>query len=120
MTGNLIQRYSGLSVSTRSLAVSPDGKFVLSGTTNGELILWDYTTGEELHQLNTRLALSHVVFSPDSRTAYVASLDNKLIYLSIDEKPLPELIQWIDANRYVRTLTCEEKEQYRVNPLCTK
>ncbi len=120
VTGNLIQRYSGLSVSPRSLAVSPDGKYVLSGTTTGELILWDYVTGEELHQLNTRLAISDMVFSPDSKTAYVASLDNKLIYLSIDEKPLPELLQWIQSNRYVRQLTCEEKEQYRVNPQCTK
>jgi hypothetical protein len=31
---------------------------------------------------------------------------------------LDELRDWIHANRYIRGLTCEEREQYRVEPLC--
>jgi hypothetical protein len=26
--------------------------------------------------------------------------------------------QWVASNRYVRDLTCQEREQYRVEPLC--
>ena len=32
--------------------------------------------------------------------------------------PLDELIDWTHANRYLRELTCDEREQYRVEPLC--
>jgi hypothetical protein len=32
--------------------------------------------------------------------------------------PLDELREWVESNRYVRDLTCQEREQYRVEPLC--
>lgn len=35
------------------------------------------------------------------------------------EKSLEELIDWVKANRYVCELICEERAQYRVEPLCT-
>jgi len=28
------------------------------------------------------------------------------------------LLTWIQANRYVREFTCEERAQYRIAPLC--
>jgi len=31
---------------------------------------------------------------------------------------IEETIEWIEDNRYVRELTCEEKEQYRFGALC--
>jgi WD40 repeat protein len=117
-TGNLLKRYTGLSTFPASFVVSQDGKFLLSGTTNGELVLWDFLSGEELHRINTHLAISSVVFSPDGKTAYATALEGKLIELHIDEKSLPELLNWIKANRYVRELTCEERQQYHVNPQC--
>jgi hypothetical protein len=35
------------------------------------------------------------------------------------EKTLPELLDWIQQNRYMAALTCEQRNQYRVEPLCT-
>ena len=31
---------------------------------------------------------------------------------------MDEVCAWIEANRYVRELTCEERETYRIEPLC--
>jgi hypothetical protein len=31
---------------------------------------------------------------------------------------LDKVRAWIDDNRYVRELTCEERETYRIEPLC--
>jgi hypothetical protein len=31
---------------------------------------------------------------------------------------LDELLDWVAANRYVRELTCDERELYRIEPLC--
>jgi WD40 repeat protein len=117
-TGNLLRKFTGLTTAPLSLAVSPDGRYVLSGTVNGELILWDYTSGEELHRLPTQLGISSVLFSPDSKTAYAAAMEGKIIEWPISEMSLPELLEWIKTNRYVRELTCEERQQYRIDPQC--
>jgi hypothetical protein len=45
-------------------------------------------------------------------------MDGALIEWQIADLPLDELIEWTYANRYVRDLTCTEREQYRVEPLC--
>jgi WD40 repeat protein len=117
-TGNFIRRYSGLSTFPNSVDISSDGKYVLSGSMNGEVILWDFLTGEELQYLNTHREVRNVLFSPDGKTAYAASQDGELIDWQIAEKSLPELLDWISSNRYVRELTCDERQQYHVDPQC--
>ncbi len=117
-TGNYIRRYSGLSSIPYSVAISSDGKYVLAGSMDGEVILWNYANGEELRRINALQGVYSVVFSPDGRTAYAASIDGKLIQWHIAEKSLAEVEDWIKANRYVRQLTCEERQQYQVEPLC--
>jgi WD40 repeat protein len=117
-TGNFLRRYSGLSSVPYSVAISSDGKYVLAGSMDGEVILWDYSNGEELRRISALVGVYSVVFSPDSRVAYAASSDGKLIQWHIAEKSLPELREWIKANRYVRELTCPERLQYNVDPLC--
>jgi WD40 repeat protein len=118
-TGEIIHRYYGHTAYVWSLDVSPDGKYILSGSNNGEVILWDFSTGEELYRLNahTQPVIS-VTFSPDGKYAYAVSTDGLLSKWKISVQSLPELKDWIQANRYVRPLTCEERQRYRVDPLC--
>jgi WD40 repeat protein/transcriptional regulator with XRE-family HTH domain len=118
-TGDVIRRYLGHDNAVWCLAVSPDGRFVLSGADDTTIILWDFETGEELRRFyeHTGTVLD-VGFGPDSQTAFSVSLDGALIEWQIADLPLDELIEWVHANRYVRNLTCEEREQYRVEPLC--
>lgn len=59
-----------------------------------------------------------MAFSPDGKTAFSVSNDGMLVQWQIAEKSLPELLEWIMANRYVPDLSCDEREQYRVEPLC--
>ncbi len=117
-TGNFIQSYSGLSSIPTSLAISPDGKYIVASLMDGNIVLWDYSTGEELHRLDTHLELADVLFTSDGGTIYAAATEGKLIIWFINEKSLPKLLDWIHNNRYVRELTYLEKQQYHVNPLC--
>jgi WD40 repeat protein len=117
-TGNYIRRYSGLSSVPYSVAINSDGKYVLAGSMDGEVILWDYSNGAELRRINALQGVYSVVFSPDGRDAYAAAVDGRLIQWHIAEKSLSELLDWIHANRYIRELTCEERKQYQVEPLC--
>jgi uncharacterized protein YbjT (DUF2867 family) len=56
--------------------------------------------------------------SPAAQAAYSVSLDGTVIEWQIADPSLDELRDWIHANRYVRGLTCAERAQYRVEPLC--
>jgi WD40 repeat protein len=92
---------------------------VLSGGDDTTVILWDFETGEELRRFYEHTgAVYDVGFGPDSQTAYSVSFDGALIEWQIADLPLDELVEWTHANRYVRDLTCDEREQYRVEPLC--
>jgi WD40 repeat protein/transcriptional regulator with XRE-family HTH domain len=118
-TGKIIRRYNGHTNFPWSAAISPDGKYILSGSEN-EVILWDFATGQELHKLTAhKQPIYGVTFSPDSQTAFSVSTDGLLVQWKIAEKNLPELLDWIQKNRYVAPLTCEQKSQYLIKPLCS-
>ena len=113
---DIIQRYTGLTMYPYTIALSQDGKYVLSGTMNGEVIVWDFVTGEKLNQINTHLSIYNVGFVPDSKVALAGTDQGVLIKWDFAEKPLSELLPWIAANRYVRELTEVEKQQYHLEP----
>jgi WD40 repeat protein len=118
-TGDIIRRDLGHDDMVWGLDISPDGHYVLSGSKDGSIILWDFETGEELRRFGGHTALvPGLVFSPDGQTAFSVSFDGALIEWQIAHLPLDELIGWTHANRYVRDLTCDERAQYRVEPLC--
>lgn len=112
----IIRRYTGLTIYPYNLALSADYKYVLAGTMNGELILWDFATGREVDRLNTNLAIMSVAFSPDGKIAFAGTSQGVLIKWQLAEKTLPELLDWISVNRYVRPLTDTEKLQFHIKP----
>jgi WD40 repeat protein len=116
ITGLPLERYTGITAIPWSMAISPDSRYVLSGSLDGEVILWDFTTGEQLGRENIQNAVFSVAFSPDSKIAYAASMNGKLIKWQISVKSLPELLDWIKVNRYIRPLTEDEKLQYHIEP----
>jgi WD40 repeat protein/transcriptional regulator with XRE-family HTH domain len=119
-TGAIIRRYYGHSANVWSVDISTDDKYILSGANNGEVILWDFSTGEELARLQVSTQpVTSVKFSPDGNYAYFVTGDGLLVKWKIPvQHTLPELLDWINNNRYVRPLTCEERQRYRVEPLC--
>ncbi|MGE5124203.1 MAG: helix-turn-helix domain-containing protein [Acidobacteriaceae bacterium] len=115
-TKYISQRYTGLTTYPFGMALSPDGRYVLSGTSNGDVVLWNFSTGEEVGRINTRQNVWSVAFTPDSTIAFAGTDQGKLIEWHFAEKPLSELIDWVYANRYVRELTPEERQQYHLSP----
>ncbi|MBN1680705.1 MAG: protein kinase [Anaerolineae bacterium] len=92
---------------------SPDGRYAL--TSGGRNSVWDLTTGSEVrrystdwwHQLNLSL---------DAETFFVIGPDDHVHQWRIDWGA--DLLTWTLDHRYVRDLTCEERAQYHIEPLC--
>jgi WD40 repeat protein len=72
-----------------SVAFSPDGRLLLSGSKDGTARFWDPATGEEKAAFNWDMgAVQHVAFAPDGMTAAVAGHTGTIILLDVDSGEL--------------------------------
>jgi WD40 repeat protein len=65
--------------SVNSVAISPDGKFIVSGSSDDTIKIWDFKTGECLNNLDGNLySITSVAISPDGK--YIVSGEGNLSY----------------------------------------
>jgi len=57
------------------------------------------------------------VFNPDGRQALVGFFNGAVELWRMDTT-LDQLLEWTQANRYIPGLTCNQRELYRIEPLC--
>src|SRR5262249_40117381 len=93
-----------------SVAFSPDGKTLVSGSEDKTLILWDVATRQPLGQPLTGHTsyVRSVAFSPDGKTLVSGSGDKTLIWWDVSFEP------WQDRACRIanRNLTQKEWKQY--------
>jgi WD40 repeat protein/predicted Ser/Thr protein kinase len=74
-----VRRFEGHTDIIWGLAVSSDGRHILSGSDDGTVRLWETATGKELRSLQGHSApISGVSFSPDDQQALSASRDGTM------------------------------------------
>ncbi|NDJ77885.1 MAG: protein kinase [Chloroflexi bacterium] len=116
-SGDEIARLDGHTGIIRTVTFSPDGRTFLSGADDGSLILHDLALFGEIHRFQGhRQSVRAAVFSPDGRYALSGSGDKTLIVWRT--VPVDELASWVAANRYVRPVTCEERDMYLLDMPC--
>lgn len=110
-TGSLHGFSNSLYDQVRAIAVSPDGRSVISGDLGGRYRLWDLSTGAAVKQLQTVDEISgtafnvipSVSFSPDGRTAVVASIASVRLHNTATGRELATLIKFEDGEWLVIT-----------------
>jgi len=99
--------------------VSEDGRILLSSEWNGKLTLYDLETGQELHHFNSDTVMLDIDMSPDGSKAISPGANGTAILWDLGlPVGMDEVRDWIDENRYIRDLSCEDRELYRIEPLC--
>jgi WD40 repeat protein len=77
-TGELIRTLEGHSSQINSVAISPDGQILATGSADGTIRILDLRTRELIRVLKDAGKVLSVSFSPDSRTLASGSVDGKI------------------------------------------
>jgi WD40 repeat protein len=93
-SGKLVALLKGHADVVHSLAFSPDGRNLISGSADKTAIVWDMTTREARHRLEGHKDDIHAVgFSPDGTRAVTGSNDHDLRLWSVDSGDLLQTMQ---------------------------
>lgn len=117
-TGAERVRLSGHTDSVFSVVFSPDGRIVASSSSDNFIILWDAETGGELQRFEAETTPYSLTFDKTGKHLLAGDAAGKITHWRYFR--LSELITWTQQNRYLRELTCGEREFYRVSPLCSE
>jgi WD40 repeat protein len=75
-----VQTLAGHTDDVLSVAISPDGRIIASGSVDNKIILWDVARGTRIQTFAGHTAdVSSVAFSPDGRTLASGSFDDTII-----------------------------------------
>ena len=72
------------------IAYSPDGNTIVTGTRNGNVQLWEATTGQHKTNFTGHTAVTSVVYSHDGKTIASENTDGTVILWKIPPTPIDE------------------------------
>jgi WD40 repeat protein len=82
-------------------------------------LLWEWKTGRVLRRLTGHTGgIWDIAFIDNGDSVLTTGGDGNLIKWKIAPQPAEEIVAWTKENRYVRDFTCDERELYRIEPLC--
>jgi WD40 repeat protein/serine/threonine protein kinase len=117
-TGEIVHRLLGHQDIVRAVVFHPDGRTAISGSRDNTLILWDLETGKAIRRYRGHTGqINDLSFGHDGKTVLSSSVDGSMIEWRIDDT-LEELVAWTEANRHLQELTCSERAQFNIQPLC--
>lgn len=112
-----VRTYLGHEDAVLSAAFSPDGHWIISSGRDKRVTLWNVETGAWLRHFNGHSNWIRSVDYHPSQNLFVTG-DNDGSILLWQRKTLPELVMWAHENRYVRALSCEERQAFHLPPYC--
>ncbi len=99
-----------------SVTFTPSGDQFAVGTANGQISVYDTATIDQVQQFTFEESVFALSFSPDGSAIYSGHNDGEIATWVVFRAG--EAVRWAQANRYIRELSCFERDFYRIEPLC--
>ena len=116
-TGEIVHILRGHLDDVRRSAITSDGRYALTASEDRTVRVWNLETGLANRIIRGHLErVSSVDVNSDGSVALTSSGDGSIILHRMDTTD--EILSWIDGNRYLRELTCAERDQLLIEPLC--
>ncbi|RMG90346.1 MAG: WD40 repeat domain-containing protein, partial [Chloroflexi bacterium] len=117
-TYTLASRLDGHNLDVFDAEFSPDESLIASASLDGTIRVWDVARSAEVQLLSGHQGgVTAIVFSADGKRLFSGGVDGTVRVWSL--KTPEEILAWLNAgNRTVPELTCEQRAQYFIEPLC--
>ena len=113
-SGEEIRQFVGHAGNTFGIAITEDSSTLLTTSSDTTVRMWDIASGEELHRLEQHEDwIQEIVLGPGETFGVSAGQDYTLRRWRI-LRTADDLIEWARANRYIRELSCAERQSYRL------
>ena len=126
-SGEVINEWKTLDSDVMSIALNHDETFLATGSgwLSGDtaVSVWDMENHQLLRRYDLRDADEPTIFvsglriAPNDKELVFWNDAGQIVTLPVDLAPVTE---WIEENRFIRHLTCSERELYRIEPLCER
>lgn len=96
---SLIKEFEAHKISVFTVQYSPDQRYLISGSRDAHLKIWDTQKGYELHEsiVAHMFAINHLVFSPDGKHFVTCSMDKSI---KVWDAETFQLLKVIDKARH--------------------
>jgi WD40 repeat protein len=117
-TGETIQTLLGHDLVIRSIDISSDGQYLISGSNDNTAIYWDIASGQIIKRFELDTRIFRVAFKPDESMILTVTEDGIPQLWQLKSLTLDEVIAWTEANRQVRELNPGECARLQLGELC--
>ena len=116
-TGRQQLRFTGHTEAVNVVRFRPDGQTILSASDDTDIIMWSLENGQPIRRFDSHTEpVTGLNISTDGTLAVSSTGGDTLIVWRIEE--LASVIAWAYSERNIRELTCAERLQFNVLPLC--
>ena len=95
---------------------SLDGRFILTGSALGDVVLWSSQHGDELRRFPIGEWVTSVAFSPNNNYFVATTLDGNVSQWRLDNNQ--GLLDWVRGNRLIREFSCLDRIAFQIPPFC--
>ena len=113
-SGEEIRQFVGHAGNTFGIAITEDSSTLLTTSSDTTLRMWDIATGEELNRFEQHTDwIQEIVLGP-GETFGISAGQDYILRRWVIKRTADDLIEWARDNRYIRKLSCAERQSYRL------
>lgn len=116
-TGAMLKQFFGHDDAVLSVDFSVDGNWLVSSGRDNRVLMWAVETGEWLREFVGNQDWVRSIDYHPFENRFITG-DNQGFIRVWHAQNIEEIKTWAEENRYIKELTCEERNLYRVEPLC--